>query len=81
MEKFNFEKQNEVQSKEQCQVKISNRFAALGNLDDVDIYSAQETIRTSKLQPKEVYQNLMIKFFFFLHHRKQKGESLLNVRV
>jgi hypothetical protein len=49
MEKFNFKKLNEVEGKEQCQVKISDRFTALENLDDddddddVDISRAWET--------------------------------------
>jgi hypothetical protein len=34
MERFNLKKLNEVEGKEQCQVEISNRFAALENLDD-----------------------------------------------
>jgi hypothetical protein len=33
MERFNVKKLNEVEGKEQYQVKISNRFAALENLD------------------------------------------------
>jgi hypothetical protein len=52
--KFNFNQLNEVESKEQFQVIISNRFAALENLHDVDIFSIQEAIKTSKLQPKKV---------------------------
>jgi hypothetical protein len=37
---------NEVDGKEQYRVKLSNRFTALGNLDDdVDINRAWETIR------------------------------------
>jgi hypothetical protein len=34
MDRFNLRKQNNVHVKEQYQVKISNRFAALENLDD-----------------------------------------------
>jgi hypothetical protein len=34
MERFRVKKLNEVESKEQYGVKISNRFAALENLDD-----------------------------------------------
>jgi hypothetical protein len=33
MERFNFKKPNEVEGKEQYQVKICNRFAALENLN------------------------------------------------
>jgi imidazoleglycerol phosphate dehydratase HisB len=41
IERFNLKKINMVEGKEQCQVKISNRFAALVNLDDdVDINRA-----------------------------------------
>jgi hypothetical protein len=46
MEKFNLKKLDEVESKEQYQVEISNRFAALEKLDnDVDINRAWEIIR------------------------------------
>jgi hypothetical protein len=46
MERFNLKKLNEVEGKEQYHVEISNRFAALENLDAaVDINRAWETIR------------------------------------
>jgi hypothetical protein len=46
MERFNLKKLNEVEGKEQFCVKISNRFAALEDLDaDVEINSAWETER------------------------------------
>jgi hypothetical protein len=51
MERFNFKKLNEVECREQCQVKISNRSAALENVgDDLDVSRVLETIR-------EKYQN------------------------
>jgi hypothetical protein len=34
MERFNLKKLNEEEVKEQCQVTIKNKFAALENLDD-----------------------------------------------
>jgi hypothetical protein len=53
MESFSLEKLNEVEIKEQYRVEISNRIAALENLDaDVDINRTSETIisqRASKL--------------------------------
>jgi hypothetical protein len=46
MERMNLKKLNEVEGKEQFHVEVSNRFAALGELDaKVDINSAWETIR------------------------------------
>jgi hypothetical protein len=36
MDRFNLTKLYDVEVKEQCQVKISNRFATLENLDDDD---------------------------------------------
>jgi hypothetical protein len=46
MERFNLKKLNEVEGKEQYHVEISNRFAALENLDtEVDVDQAWETIR------------------------------------
>jgi hypothetical protein len=45
MERFNLEKLNEVEGKEQYRVEISNRFAALENLlTEVDINRAWGTI-------------------------------------
>jgi hypothetical protein len=54
MERFNL-KLNEVEGKEQFHVEISNRFAALEDLDaEVEINSAWETIRENiKISAKE----------------------------
>jgi hypothetical protein len=49
MERFNLKKLNEVDSKEQFLVEVSNRFAALGDLDaEVNSNSAWETVRETK---------------------------------
>jgi hypothetical protein len=46
MERFNLKKLNETEGKEQFRVEVSNRFAALEDLDtEVEINSAWETIR------------------------------------
>jgi hypothetical protein len=46
MERFNLKKLNDVEGKEQFGVEVSNRFAALEDLDtEVEINSAWETIR------------------------------------
>jgi hypothetical protein len=46
VERLNLRKLNEVEGKEQYRVEISNRFAALENLDaEVYINRAWETIR------------------------------------
>jgi hypothetical protein len=46
MERFNLKKLNEIEGKEQYRAEMSNRFAALENLDtEVDINRAWETIR------------------------------------
>jgi hypothetical protein len=54
MERFNIKKLNEVEGKEQYHVEISNRFAALENLDaEVDINRAWKPLeRTEKFQPE-----------------------------
>jgi hypothetical protein len=53
MERFNLKKVNKVEDKEQYRVEISNRFAAMENLDtEVNINSAWETIRISKFLSK-----------------------------
>jgi hypothetical protein len=45
MERFNLKKLDEVEGKEQYRVEISNRFAALENLDDdVEIIIYLETV-------------------------------------
>jgi hypothetical protein len=49
MERFNLKKLNDVEGKEQFCVEVSNRFAALEDLDtEVEINSAWETIRVYK---------------------------------
>ncbi|PNF44043.1 hypothetical protein B7P43_G16217, partial [Cryptotermes secundus] len=49
MERFNLKKLNEVEGKEQYRVEVSNRFAALENLDtEVDVNKTWETIRENK---------------------------------
>jgi hypothetical protein len=46
MERFNLKKLNNAEGKQQFRVEVSNRFAALEDLDiEVDINSAWETIR------------------------------------
>jgi hypothetical protein len=46
IERFNLKKLNEVEGKEQYRVELSNRFAALEDLNaDVEINSAWEMIR------------------------------------
>jgi hypothetical protein len=55
VERFNLNKLNEVEGKEQCCVEISNRFAALENLDtEVNVNKAWETVRISTFLPKRV---------------------------
>jgi hypothetical protein len=55
MERFNLNKLNEVEGTEQYRVKMSNRFAALENLDtEVDVNTVSGTIReTIKISAKE----------------------------
>ncbi|PNF27854.1 hypothetical protein B7P43_G09196 [Cryptotermes secundus] len=55
MERFNLKKLNEVEGKEQYCVEISNRFAALENLEtEVDVNKAWETIGEDiKMSAKE----------------------------
>jgi hypothetical protein len=55
MESFNLKKLNYVEAKEQFRVEVSNRFAALHNLnEEVEINSAWEMIRKNiKMSAKE----------------------------
>jgi hypothetical protein len=55
MEKFNLKKLNDVDGIEQFRVEVSNRFAALEDLDtEVEINSAWERIRENiKISAKE----------------------------
>jgi hypothetical protein len=48
MERFNLKKLNDVEVREQYQVKISNRFAALENVDDDDDDDDMAIKRASK---------------------------------
>jgi hypothetical protein len=55
MERFSLKKLNEVEDREQYRVEISNRFTALGNLDDdMNVNRAWEAIRENiKISTKE----------------------------
>jgi hypothetical protein len=55
MGKFNLKKLNEVEGKEQFRIEVSNRFAALEELNtEVEIKTAWETIRENiKMSAKE----------------------------
>jgi hypothetical protein len=55
MERFNLKRLNEVEVKEQYRVEVSNRFAALEDLDaEVEINNAWKMIRESiKVSAKE----------------------------
>jgi hypothetical protein len=55
MERFNLKKLKEVEGKEQYEVEVSTRFAALEDLDsEVEINSAWETIReNTEISAKE----------------------------
>jgi hypothetical protein len=55
IERINLKKLNEVEGKEQLRVEVSNRFAALEDLDEeVEINSAWETIKENiKISAKE----------------------------
>jgi hypothetical protein len=66
MERFNLKKLNEVEGKEQFRVEVSNRFAALEDLDtEVEINSAWETITENiKISAKE-----SLGYFEFKKHK------------
>jgi hypothetical protein len=55
MDRFNLKKLNEVEGKEQFRVEVSNRFAALEDLDTrAETNSAWETVRENiKISAKE----------------------------
>jgi hypothetical protein len=55
MERFNLKKLNEVEGKDQFRVEVSNRFAALEDLDaELEVNSGWETIRGNiKISAKE----------------------------
>jgi hypothetical protein len=55
IDRFNLKNLNEVEGKEKYHTEVSNRFAALEDLDEeVESNSAWETNRLSKFQPKRV---------------------------
>jgi hypothetical protein len=55
MERFNLKKLNKVEDEEQFRVEVSNRFAALEDLDaEAEINSAWETVRENiKISAKQ----------------------------
>jgi hypothetical protein len=54
MERFNVKKFNEVDYKEQYRVEVSNRYAALEDLDaEVEINSASSTLQTEVTRSSE----------------------------
>jgi hypothetical protein len=55
MERFNLKKLNGEEDKEKYHVEVSNRFAALEDMDtEVEINTIWETIRISTFQQKRV---------------------------
>jgi hypothetical protein len=74
IDRFNLKKVNEVEGKEQYRVEVSNRFAALEDLDaEVDINSAWETIRENiKISAKN-----NLGYYEFKKHKFDEGCSEL----
>jgi hypothetical protein len=70
MERFNLKKLNEVDGKEQF--RVSNRFAALEELDtEVEINSAWETVRQNiKISAKE-----SLRYFELKKHKPRLDEG------
>jgi hypothetical protein len=79
MERFNLEKLDKVEGKEKYRIEVSNRFAALEDLDaEVEINSAWETIRENiKMSAKESLGYFELRWWFnegcskLLDERKQ----------
>jgi hypothetical protein len=76
MKRFNLNQLNEVEGKEQYRVEISNRFAALEDLDtEVEINSAWETIRENiKMSAKESLGHFELK-----KHKPWVQRSMLKI--
>jgi hypothetical protein len=72
IDRFNLKKLNEVEGKEQFRVEVSNRFAALEDLDtEVEINSAWETISENiKISAKD-----SIGYFEFKKHKSWFDEG------
>jgi hypothetical protein len=65
MERFNLQKLNDVEGKEQYRLEISKRFAALENLDtEVDVNKAWETIKISSKDSLGYYERKKNKPWF-----------------
>jgi hypothetical protein len=79
MERFNLKRLNDMVVKEQNQVKISNRFVALENLDDddddVDINRAWESIRENMKASATEY----LSYYELKHHKPQFDEECLKL--
>jgi hypothetical protein len=72
MKRFNLKKLTDVEGKEQFRIEVSNRFAALEDLDtEVEINSAWETIRDNiNISVKE-----SLCYFEFKKHKPWFGEG------
>jgi hypothetical protein len=81
MERFNLKKINEVEAKEKYHVEVSNRFAALEDLDaEAEINSAWETIRENiKISAKRV-QWEQAKLQWLQDPSEINGDNLNNIR-
>jgi hypothetical protein len=78
MRKFNLNKQNEVEGKEQYQVKISNRFPALENSDyDVEQHKTWFDDGCSKL----LHQTKHAKLQWLQDPSQINGDNLNNVKM
>jgi hypothetical protein len=77
MERFNLKKLNDVEGKEQFRVEVSNRFAALENVDtEVEINSAWETTRENiKISAKE-----SLGYFECKKHKPWFDEGCSNIK-
>jgi hypothetical protein len=76
MDRFNLKKLNNVEGKEQFCVEVSNRFAALEDLDtEVEINSAWEAIRENiKISAKE-----SLGYFEFKKHNAMVRQRMLKI--
>jgi hypothetical protein len=85
MERFNLKKLNHVEGKEQFHVEVSNRFAALEDLDtEVEINSAWEMIRKNiKISAKErklLDQRKQAKLQWLQDPSEINGDNMNNIR-
>jgi hypothetical protein len=75
MQRFDLRKLNDAEVKEKYHVKISNRFAALENVDNVDTNTDSGNVRENKARCKHHESNTRNEINFYLNIKENLYEK------